>query len=568
MVRQYVGARYVPKFANPVEWAANTSYEALTIVTFNNASYTSKIQVPPTVGNPANNPKYWALTGNYNAQVEQYRQETEGYKTEVEGYRQDAENYKTQVDGYKQELDTYKENTKKIYLNPYDFGFKGDNESDETDAIQATIDAAEALVTRETINKVPSFWGAPVVVLPAGLIHISKSLNITKSIELCGCGIETRIRPTKSIDYIINVYDAEDITINEEHQMEGPCIHDLAIDGDYRRVNITSGIYLNHVDHAFIFKLWFWCIKGSAITYNGVRETIVNSIWTRWCGTVANATINMLKTDAGDSSNLNIFNNIYVIFPFGSAIASNGDDCTISNITIHGILSTLDISSYFPGETYTGDDLIRLTSASLRMSNATWSYAPNGKAFINLNESSAIIATVIGGGHYSYDANYTDYKLTNNSSIKFVDGSTVGIHVVCDDTSTADVSGITDSELAGNQCIISNSINQKLASRTIIGYSNQTPNSIEPASPAVDGINGFIWLRDHEQNSICNIHESGIYMNKRLAIYKSGTLVLPERFSYESAQLTGDNGQIWVDDSRLCVRIGGKNYYATLTPIS
>ena len=77
MVKQYVGARYVPKLASPVEWASNTSYEALTIVTFNNASYTSKVPVPPTVGNPADNPDYWALTGNYNAQVEQYRQETE-----------------------------------------------------------------------------------------------------------------------------------------------------------------------------------------------------------------------------------------------------------------------------------------------------------------------------------------------------------------------------------------------------------------------------------------------------------------------------------------------------------
>ena len=77
MVKQYVGARYVPKFASPVEWASNTSYEALTIVAFNNASYTSKVPVPPTVGNPADNPQYWALTGNYNAQVEQYRQETE-----------------------------------------------------------------------------------------------------------------------------------------------------------------------------------------------------------------------------------------------------------------------------------------------------------------------------------------------------------------------------------------------------------------------------------------------------------------------------------------------------------
>lgn len=81
MVKQYVGARYVPKFANPVEWAADTSYEALTIVTFNNASYTSKVPVPPTVGNPANNPQYWALTGNYNAQVESYREEVETVKT-------------------------------------------------------------------------------------------------------------------------------------------------------------------------------------------------------------------------------------------------------------------------------------------------------------------------------------------------------------------------------------------------------------------------------------------------------------------------------------------------------
>ena len=77
MVRQYVGARYVPKLADPVAWASGTSYEAMTIVTYNNSSYTSKVPVPATVGNPADNPDYWALTGNYNAQVEQYRQETE-----------------------------------------------------------------------------------------------------------------------------------------------------------------------------------------------------------------------------------------------------------------------------------------------------------------------------------------------------------------------------------------------------------------------------------------------------------------------------------------------------------
>ena len=77
MIRQYVGARYVPKLAEPVEWVENNAYEALVIVTYNNSSYTSRKPVPPTIGNPADNKDYWALTGNYNAQVEQYRQVAE-----------------------------------------------------------------------------------------------------------------------------------------------------------------------------------------------------------------------------------------------------------------------------------------------------------------------------------------------------------------------------------------------------------------------------------------------------------------------------------------------------------
>lgn len=66
-VRQYIGARYVPKLEG--EWTNNTEYEALTIVTYNNASYTSKIPVPANIGNPLDNPTYWVCTGNYNAQM-------------------------------------------------------------------------------------------------------------------------------------------------------------------------------------------------------------------------------------------------------------------------------------------------------------------------------------------------------------------------------------------------------------------------------------------------------------------------------------------------------------------
>lgn len=73
-VRQYIGARYVPTFANPMEWSNTRTYEPLTIVQHNGNSYTSRQYVP--TGIDITNNDYWALTGNYNAQIEQYRQET------------------------------------------------------------------------------------------------------------------------------------------------------------------------------------------------------------------------------------------------------------------------------------------------------------------------------------------------------------------------------------------------------------------------------------------------------------------------------------------------------------
>lgn len=72
-VTQYIGARYVPLFAEPLQWDSTKTYEPLTIVYNEGNSYTSKQFVP--AGIPINNESYWALTGNYNAQIEQYRTE-------------------------------------------------------------------------------------------------------------------------------------------------------------------------------------------------------------------------------------------------------------------------------------------------------------------------------------------------------------------------------------------------------------------------------------------------------------------------------------------------------------
>ena len=98
-VTQYIGARYVPKFYqnsdNTSDWRSGVIYEPLTIVTYNGNSYTSKIPVPASVGNPSANLEYWAPTGIYNEQVESLRQEFEELRsdteTAIEDLRSDTE---------------------------------------------------------------------------------------------------------------------------------------------------------------------------------------------------------------------------------------------------------------------------------------------------------------------------------------------------------------------------------------------------------------------------------------------------------------------------------------------
>lgn len=78
-VRQYVGARYVPKFfENPngsAEWIKNTTYEPLTIVTYLGNSYTSKKPVP--LNTEITNTEYWVLSSNFSEQVNELIEKTE-----------------------------------------------------------------------------------------------------------------------------------------------------------------------------------------------------------------------------------------------------------------------------------------------------------------------------------------------------------------------------------------------------------------------------------------------------------------------------------------------------------
>ena len=69
MGKQYIGARYVPKFSdvNGGVWNNSYSYEPMTIVKHGNDYYISKKPVP--VGADITNNNYWILTGNYNGAI-------------------------------------------------------------------------------------------------------------------------------------------------------------------------------------------------------------------------------------------------------------------------------------------------------------------------------------------------------------------------------------------------------------------------------------------------------------------------------------------------------------------
>lgn len=98
--RQYIGARYVPLFGrkdeDSIEWDNTGAYEPLTVVLYQGNSYTSRQYVP--VGVEISNQEFWALTGNYNAQVEQYRRETAAAREAAETAQSAADAAQADID--------------------------------------------------------------------------------------------------------------------------------------------------------------------------------------------------------------------------------------------------------------------------------------------------------------------------------------------------------------------------------------------------------------------------------------------------------------------------------------
>lgn len=78
----FKGARYIVKFADPIEWDATRAYEAIESVQHEGFTYISKQPVP--VGVQIDNEAFWLCWADPNAQMEQLRQLVSGYVDDVE----------------------------------------------------------------------------------------------------------------------------------------------------------------------------------------------------------------------------------------------------------------------------------------------------------------------------------------------------------------------------------------------------------------------------------------------------------------------------------------------------
>ena len=87
--RQYIGARYVPKFSNVNGgvWSNSYTYEAMEIVKHGNDYYISKIPVP--LGVDISNQTYWVLTGQYNGAINSLQEQINAINGEISDINDD-----------------------------------------------------------------------------------------------------------------------------------------------------------------------------------------------------------------------------------------------------------------------------------------------------------------------------------------------------------------------------------------------------------------------------------------------------------------------------------------------
>ena len=109
----YIGARYVPIFADPVEWDDEREFEPLTIVIHDGSCYTSKCYVPKGAQlppYPEGQTKYWVKTSDYNYQFADLKKTVLDLSRLVEQFQKDNKTFTDLINGWNEKVQQWEKN--------------------------------------------------------------------------------------------------------------------------------------------------------------------------------------------------------------------------------------------------------------------------------------------------------------------------------------------------------------------------------------------------------------------------------------------------------------------------
>ena len=168
----YIGARYVPIFADPVEWDDEREYEPLTIVIHDGSCYTSKCYVPKGAQlppYPEGQTKYWVKTSDYNYQfadlkktvldlsrlVEQFQKDNKTFTDLINGWNEKVQQWENEMTAWGERLDTVESNITDLTasLNAEIDRAKAAEQANAAAIAQETADRKQAISELETAYK-------------------------------------------------------------------------------------------------------------------------------------------------------------------------------------------------------------------------------------------------------------------------------------------------------------------------------------------------------------------------------------------------------------------------------
>lgn len=261
--RQYVGARYVPKIMG--EWDKNIPYEALSIVTYKGNSFTSKIPVPAKVD--IGDETYWVCTGNYNTQIEEYRQEALEAKQLANNTNTDLQTFKKNQTNTNNEFNNKFNLTTSALNNLKNVVFDGDTPS--------VITVAKNGGRFHTINEAITFakkycgrYSRVTILIYGGIYRESVVLTKNPGIDFIGIGMPEIITDAPYPNGPANIYGDTYIEGIYFHST-GPDSYAFHLDGS---TDTSCGTSVTVVNCKFVSDnqpaLGCGCTRGCHYTFN------------------------------------------------------------------------------------------------------------------------------------------------------------------------------------------------------------------------------------------------------------------------------------------------------------